>query len=223
MKFKCLCVSLVIILSFVSCSQPPKESLSGSAEYEEYVSEYEDFPKEPTGNNADDLLSDTIVATARHVISSYYELYYRTTSSFSVLPENTGFLTDKEEQAAVQKLEELIPFTCGKDVRRFLAEKLLNRLLLNGFDARFGVLEMNLTERREVEGREVLLFSLDLRDYDSEGGMRNVLGWSLYVVFDGIENPVLMDWYDPSPDSYESITRGWGLDLFQSKNWIFNN
>ena len=205
-----LCVVLAVLLSFLLCLTP----LVVFAE------------AEVTSNSFDDLTAEELTPYFSLIIDTVdsYNRLQMSESSFSdrnaielnTTPHPTRILSSQVDM-------KLSALSLSATMQEYLKSKLVYESAINYaigvqkeyLDGTYEILEWETFE-------DILVCKLSSRlvfQY-STSEVQSISGNKYQVAIQNAANPIIIDWYNADPASFESLTRGNGLNLFDTENLI---
>lgn len=178
-----------------------------------------------------------IVDSSQFVESSaaaYYNLLYSDNSSLSeAIKQITKQTDDKtllrnEVSVSLGKIKELLPDTFSEALKEYMAAKLFYYsvgLVLNDEYGQITSSDFVVAEQKEVNGYLVCKVNCTVyyrtAKHGSDAFSASKAGEQLQIVVKNTENPVVIDCYNAGKtSSFDMSIRTYGLDLYESKNWL---
>ncbi|MBR3975929.1 MAG: hypothetical protein IKJ88_08720 [Clostridia bacterium] len=178
-----------------------------------------------------------IVNSSQFVESSaaaYYNLLYSDNSDLATaIKQITKQTSDKallrnEVSAALGKIKELLPDTFSEALKEYMAAKLFYYsvgLVLNDEYGQITSSDFVVAEQKEVNGYLVCKVNCTVNyrtaKHGSEAFTASKSREQFQIVVKNTENPVVIDCYNEGKtSSFDMSIRTYGLDLYESKNWL---
>lgn len=191
----------------------------------------------PSADEYEDYITESIVDSSQFVESSaaaYYNLLYSDNSDLATaIKQITKQTSDKallrnEVSVALGKIKALLPDTFSEALKEYMAAKLFYYsvgLLLNDEYGQITSSDFVVAEQKEVNGYLVCKVNCTVNyrtaKHGSESFTASKSREQFQIVVKNTENPVVIDCYNEGKtSSFDMSIRTYGLDLYESKNWL---
>ncbi len=191
----------------------------------------------PSADEYEDYITESIVDSSQFVESSaaaYYNLLYSDNSDLATaIKQITKQTSDKallrnEVSVALGKIKALLPDTFSEALKEYMAAKLFYYsvgLVLNDEYGQITSSDFVVAEQKEVNGYLVCKVNCTVNyrtaKHGSEAFTVSKSREQFQIVVKNTENPVVIDCYNEGKtSSFDMSIRTYGLDLYESKNWL---